>query len=244
MKRDSREARAASFGGVADMYERSRPSYPLPAVRWLVGDAPVDVLDLGAGTGKLTRDLVAIGHRVIAVDPSSEMLGQLRRALPLVPSFVGTAEAIPLPNASVNVVTVAQALHWFDLAVALPEIARVLRLGGVLATVWNVRDESVPWVAQLSDLIGSEHYREPHLTESLAESGLFAAPTTATFEHAVIHDRASLVELVRSRSYCAVRDGVERAEILVGVERLYDASAGEGGLELSYRTECSRAIRR
>jgi ubiquinone/menaquinone biosynthesis C-methylase UbiE len=242
--RDSREARAASFGGVAEVYERARPGYPDEAVRWLVGDEPLDVLDLGAGTGKLTRQLVALGHRVVAVDPAAEMLLELRRALPGVPCHVGAAESIPLPDASTDAVAVAQAFHWFDHAAAVPEIARVLRPGGVLAVVWNVRDESVPWIAELSGAIGNEHHREPYVVESLADSGSFAAPETATFEHGVTHDRASLVDLVRSRSYCAVRREKERESILAGVERLYDANATAAGLELRYRTECFRATRR
>ena len=141
---------ATAFSDVADAYERGRPTYPDDAVRWLVGEEPRDVVDLGAGTGKLTRSLVALGHRVTAVEPLDEMRSQLVGALPGVQALAGSAESIPLPAASADAVTCAQAFHWFDHAVALPEIARVLRPHGQLALVWNSRDDRDPWMARLS----------------------------------------------------------------------------------------------
>src|SRR5688572_18675934 len=148
--------RARSFGSVAEVYERARPTYPEDAVRWLAGDEPRDVVDLGAGTGKLTRSLVALGHRVTAIEPLPEMLELLPVAAPGARPILGSAEVIPLPDEYADVVTAAQAFHWFDHAVALPEIARVLRPGGRLALVWNTRDDREPWVAKLSATIGSE----------------------------------------------------------------------------------------
>src|SRR5204863_8078124 len=112
---------------VADAYERGRTGYPEEAVRWRVGEQSVDVGDLAAGTGKLTRSLVALGHRVTAVEPLPEMIAHLEAAAPGVPAITGTAESMPLPDASADAVTVAQAFHWFDHAPALVEIARVLR---------------------------------------------------------------------------------------------------------------------
>src|SRR5688500_13886027 len=132
MTADDQPALAASFGGVADEYDSARPGYPDDAVAWLVGRRRASVLDLGAGTGKLTRSLVAAGHDVIAVDPSEPMLDRLVAASPQVRAATGTAEAIPLPDDSVDVVTVAQAFHWFEPARALSEIARVLRPSGNL----------------------------------------------------------------------------------------------------------------
>ena len=146
MDREERERRAGSFGSVAEVYERARPGYPEDAVRWLAGSEPCDVVDLGAGTGKLTRSLVALGHRVTAVEPLPEMLAQLRSAVPGATAVTGTAESMPLADGAADVVTVAQAFHWFDHAAALREIARVLRPGGRIALVWNTRDDTEEWV--------------------------------------------------------------------------------------------------
>jgi SAM-dependent methyltransferase len=242
VNRDSYAVRAASFGAVADAYERSRPGYPDEAVRWLAGEPPRDVLDLGAGTGKLTRALVAAGHRVVAVDPAPEMLAHLQELLPNAPAHVGGAEAIPLADGSVDVVTVAQAFHWFDHARAGPEIGRVLRPGGVLGLIWNARDESEPWVARLSGLIGSERLGEWELEDALAQ-GPFGPPEEAVFSLVQPLDRNGLLELVRSRSHCAVRSPEEREETLAAVGALYDEFAGTDGIELPYRTYAYRSIR-
>ncbi len=241
MDPDSRKARAASFGRVAEIYERTRPGYAEGGVDWLVGAAAKDVLDVGAGTGKLTAQILARGHRVTAVDPSAEMIAQLHLVLPSVQTYIAPAESLPLPDASFDVVTVAQAFHWFDHARALPEIARVLRPRGVLALVWNARDESVPWVAKLTELIGGERGDDAGIAEALVPCGLFGPVEHRTFSHACRHDRASLLALVQSRSYCATRPPDERAEILTKVSQLYDESAGSDGVTLPYLTECFRA---
>ena len=198
-----RARRASSFAGVADAYERSRPGYPVDAVRWLVGGEPGDVLDLGAGTGKLTRSLVALGHRVTAVEPLPEMLEQLRAALPGIEVALGSAEVIPLPDASVDVVTCAQAFHWFDHDRALVEIARVLRPGGRLALVWNTRDEREPWVDELSDAMVGRTGVDHGVAAPIASSGLFGPVEEAEFDHVQELDRVgvararALAELLR-----------------------------------------------
>jgi SAM-dependent methyltransferase len=243
VERDTRAARAASFGSVADVYERARPGYPDAAVHWLVGERAADVVDLGAGTGKLTRQLAAAGHRVVAVDPSAEMLAELRRAVPGVTAHVAPAEEIPRADGSADVVTVAQAFHWFDPSVALPQIARVLRPRGVLALVWNVRDESEPWVERLTGLIGSERVTGEELGAAVAASGLFGPLEARSFAHAHVLDREGLRSLVASRSHCATRMPHEREQVLTAVERLYDESAGPEGLMLPYVTEAFRARR-
>ena len=120
---------AHSFGGVAEAYERGRPTYPADAVQWMVGDQPCSVLELGAGTGKLTRVLVSLGHDVHATDPDPAMLAVLEEQVPGTRTAVAGAEEIPLGDRSVDVVIAAQAFHWFDLDRALHEIARVLRPG-------------------------------------------------------------------------------------------------------------------
>lgn len=244
VNRNSRRGRAESFSHVAEAYERGRPGYPEDALRWLAGDAPADVLDLGAGTGKLTRGLVALGHRVTAVEPLDEMLERLRRSLPEVPALSGRAEQIPLADAAVDVVVVGQAFHWFEARKALPEIARILRPGGRLALIWNTRDDREPWVAQLSAVIGSETVEGVDGDDAVAESGLFDPAEHTTFTFRQLLDRARLHDLVLSRSYCATRTPTEREQVLREVDRVYDEFAGPDGLVLPYVTECSRAARR
>ncbi len=238
-----RRERAASFSGVADAYERARPGYPEDAVLWLAGAEPCDVVDLGAGTGKLTRSLVDLGHRVTAVEPLPEMITQLRSAVPEAAAVEGGAEAIPLPDGSADVVTVAQAFHWFDHGPALVEIARVLRPGGRIALVWNVRDESDAWVGKLSDAMVGRTGLEYGATEPIDASGRFGPVAHAAFSHVHEVDREMLQELVRSRSYCAVLSEEERAPVLQNVDDLFTEHARDGLLSLPYLTECFRATR-
>ncbi|HJX44034.1 MAG TPA: methyltransferase domain-containing protein, partial [Geodermatophilus sp.] len=148
--------RRTSFGSVAADYAALRPGYPSDVVAFLLGDRPLRVLDLGAGTGLLTGVLLAAGHEVVAVDPSAEMLAQLRERHPDVPADVGGAEAVPLPDHSVDAVVAGQAAHWFDPGPAAAELRRVLRPGGVVGLVWNTRDETVPWVAALGEALAAE----------------------------------------------------------------------------------------
>jgi SAM-dependent methyltransferase len=232
-----------AFAEVAGAYERGRPEYPEEAVRWLAGDEPRDVVDLGAGTGKLTRALVALGQRVTAIEPLPEMLELLPANAPGAFAILGNAEIIPLPDAHADVVTCAQSFHWFDHALALPEIARVLRPEGRLALVWNTRDESDPWVARLSAAIGSESIRQNDVEEPIAASGLFGPVETSEFRFEQQLERETLLELVLSRSYCAKLPPAERAPILDAVAALYDEVAGPDGIRLPYVTECFRTQR-
>jgi ubiquinone/menaquinone biosynthesis C-methylase UbiE len=243
--RDERRGRAESFAEVADAYERARPGYPEEAVRWLVGEEPVDVVDLAAGTGKLTRSLVALGHRVTAVEPLPEMIAHLEAAAPGVPALTGTAESMPLPDASADAVTVAQAFHWFDHGPALVEIARVLRPEGTLAIVWNTRDDREPWVAQLSEeALGVESVRTVHdVVEPVRASGRFGAVEHASFALVQQLDRDLLLDLVLSRSYCAVMTPAERAPVMERVELIFAEHAVDGVLALPYSTECFKAER-
>lgn len=148
---------ARGFDGTAEAYEQARPSYPAEAAAHIVGHAGIGpgrhVLDLAAGTGKLTRLLVPTGAEVVAVEPIAGMRSVLQRELPDVEVQDGTAEALPLPDGSVDAVTVAQAFHWFEPAVALAEIHRVLRPAGHLVLVWNTRDRSHDWVRRFGDLL-------------------------------------------------------------------------------------------
>lgn len=209
----------------------------------MVGDEPCDVIDLGAGTGKLTRALVALGHRVTAVEPLDEMRAELEAVLPGVHAVVGSAEAMPLADASADVVTSAQAFHWFDHDNALPEIARVLRPGGRVALVWNSRDDRDPWMARLSAIIGNESIQESDVVPVLDASGLFGPVDTALFAFEQILDRDGLLDLVLSRSYLAKLPAPEREPVLDAVGALHDETAGGEGVRLAYVTECFRAER-
>jgi ubiquinone/menaquinone biosynthesis C-methylase UbiE len=236
---------AQVFGQVAGVYDRSRPGYPAAAVEWLVGRTPQRVLDLGAGTGKLTAALVAAGHEVIAVDRSPQMLAVLENAVPQAAARVGSAEAIPIPAAAVNTVVVGQAFHWFDHAVAVPEIARVLQSRGRLGLVWNLRDESNPWVAELSRVIGSVDASTVEIIPGLeAARSHFDAFESAQFRHAQRLDRDTLLGLVTSRSYVAVRPALEQDAICAEVGRLFDRFAEQEQLILPYVVHCHRGTRK
>jgi len=160
-----RRAQATSFGVAAEAYERGRPPYPDAAIDWLVPAHATRVLDLGAGTGKLTRQLRERGLDVIAVEPSAGMREQLRRAVPGVPVLGGKAEQLSLASGSVDAILVAQAWHWVEPSLAIPEAARVLAPGGRLGLLWNRRVErfNVDWVHHLSpeamiDWVASRSY--------------------------------------------------------------------------------------
>jgi SAM-dependent methyltransferase len=156
MRQDERSLLGSSFGAVATAYAKHRPNYAQAAVRWALELAPGPrVLELGAGTGKLTATLVALGADVIAVEPDPAMLTQLRRALPTARAVRGRAEAVPLADVSVHAVLAGNAMHWFDMEIARPEIARVLQPDGVLAGLWNVFDNRIDWVAGLERISGS-----------------------------------------------------------------------------------------
>lgn len=232
---------AHSFGGVADAYERGRPTYPAEAVTWMLGEHPLTVLELGAGTGKLTRVLTALGHDVHATDPDEAMLAVLERQVPGVRTATAGAEEIPLPDRSVDAVVAAQAFHWFDLDRALPEIARVLRPEGRVCLLWNHRNEKIPWVRRLGALIGTqEQLRDP--AQALIFSELFGFVEDQRFNHWQTIDRESIQDLVLSRSNVAVLDADGRAAKLAEVLAFYDDyGRGMDGMQLPYVTHCYRA---
>lgn len=152
-----RQRLRSSLGAAAVAYAEHRPDYAEPALRWTFERAPgLRVLDLGAGTGKFTEGLVAMGADVIAVEPGPLMLAQLRHAIPTVSALAGSAEALPPPDAPVDAVLAGNAMHWFDIDVAGPEIARVLAPGGILAGLWNIFDNRIEWVAERARVGGSQ----------------------------------------------------------------------------------------
>jgi ubiquinone/menaquinone biosynthesis C-methylase UbiE len=236
---DERLLHASSFGAAAAAYAEHRPNYAQAAVRWALELAPGPrVLDLGGGTGKLTATLVALGAEVIAVEPDSAMLTELRRALPAVRALPGSAEAIPLPDASVDAVLAGNALHWFDMNVAGPEIARVLAPGGILAGLWNVMDNRVDWVAGLERVSGSaaigardtlSSWRAATADMHLPNTGLvaqFGSPEQAEFPHGQRRTADSLVATIATRAGVLVMPAQEH-EATLGRIRAFLASRPE-----------------
>ena len=230
---------SSSFGTAAVAYAQHRPDYARAAARWAVEPAPGPrVLDLGAGTGKLTATLVALGVDVVAVEPDPAMLAELRRALPDVRALAGSAEAIPLPDASVDAVLAGNAMHWFDMAVAGPEMARVLAPGGVLAGLWNVMDDRVDWVAGLARVSGSAaigprdtpaSWRAETANMHLPGTGAatrFGSPEQAEFPHGQRRTADSLVATLATRAGMLVMPEPER-EATLGRIRAFLASRPE-----------------
>lgn len=232
-------AAASGFTRGADDYERARPSYP-SAVVALLADAcglvaGARVLDLAAGTGKLTRLLTPTGAEVIAVEPVAAMREQLAAILPDVEAVDGTAEAIPLDDASLDLVTIAQAFHWFDEAASLAELARVIAPAGSLALIWNVRDESVDWVHQFTELIvergGGRPYTPYHevgsgkamtrgIEEIVAASGSFTPLEHRRFPNPQMTTLDDVVARAASTSFVAALPEGERARTLEDVRAL------------------------
>jgi len=196
---DSARAQARSFGTVADRYDRYRPTYATDAVVWALGQRPLRVADIGAGTGILSRLLRRLGHEVIAVEPDDLMRGRLAQVSPGITALAGTAEAIPLPDRSVDAVVAGQAYHWFDTARAHPEIARVIRPGGVFAAFWNDADLSVPWTVRLVEIIDGAG-ATVHARAGSEFGEHFGPVAQAEFRHEVWLTPDELVALATTRS--------------------------------------------
>jgi ubiquinone/menaquinone biosynthesis C-methylase UbiE len=228
---DVHPAAAAGFAAAAEVYERARPSYPRDAVDWIVQRAGLRpgrlVVDVAAGTGKLTRLLVPSGAEVVAVEPVPEMRRKLEEVVPDVDAITGTAERLPFADASVDVVTVAQAFHWFDHARALPELHRVLRPGGLLVLVWNSRDLASPLQHELEELLSQVREGRPLLAQldrawrkELERSPLFGTIEERRFRYAQYLTADGLVDRVHSTSFVAAMQPIERDELLVRVRAL------------------------
>ncbi|MGI8921103.1 MAG: class I SAM-dependent methyltransferase [Solirubrobacteraceae bacterium] len=246
-------AAAAGFSQGAEAYARGRPGYAPEALDWLVAalrlSAQAQVLDLAAGTGKLTAQLVQQGFEVVAVEPLAEMRAQLSSKMPNIDTRAGTAEQLPLADAAVDAVFCGEAFHWFDASAALLEIARTLRPSGGLALLWNrPQFTDALWGASWGALIA------PHVARTNAAArwlsgewqaafggaGPFGELTTMVFDHVHRVDRAGFVAQTGSMSFIASLPGEERAEVLAGVAALAEEIAGanaDGEIELRYRTE-------
>ncbi len=239
---DPTRRRARSFGDVADDYHRVRPSYPADAVRWLLGPDPVDVVDLGAGTGKLTAVLIGEGHRVLAIEPLQTLRATFAGALPTAQAIEGSAEAIPAPDRSADAVVAGQAFHWFEVVPALEEIARVLRPGGTLGLIWNFRDASQAWTRDLAALAGRDGLTEGW-TRAFEQLPRVAGVERRDFEYVHPVDRDTLVALVGTWSTVASLAEPEREQTLKRVRELWDRHpdlASASHASLIYRTEAYR----
>ncbi|HEU4347237.1 MAG TPA: methyltransferase domain-containing protein [Actinoplanes sp.] len=235
--------------GTAETYERGRPDYAASAVDFILaplrGRPGLRALDLGAGTGKLTRLFTDRGVDTVAVEPAGGMREVLARAVPAAAVLPGSAEAIPVPDSSLDLVVAGQAFHWFDRELALPEIARVLRPGGVLGILYNARDDRVAWVRALSELIGetadhasvTAHYVPPDLGPLFGPAELHRTP------HEQPMDAGLLVDMVASRSYAIGMAPADRDRLLAQVAELartHPALVGRQHFSMPYVTTAER----
>ena len=231
------------FSSAAQVYERARPDYPQAALDWLAERLPLEpgrtVVDLAAGTGKLTRQLVPTGADVIAIEPLAEMRAELERAVPSAEALAGTAEAIPLADASADVVTVAQGFHWFRVEEAAAELHRVLRPGGALVLIWNTRDEADPLHRAIDRILdplrkGAPEQRERRWKAPLERTRLFAGPEERVFRHVQLLDAEGLGGRFASVSFVAALPDERRRQVLAEIRSLADGL--EEPFEFPYRT--------
>jgi SAM-dependent methyltransferase len=220
---------AGTYGASSDAYERGRPSYPSEAVACVVDGLAIGpssvVVDLAAGTGKLTRLLAPTGARLVAVEPVASMRATLVETVAGVEVVAGTAEALPFAPASVDALVVAQAFHWFQVAPALAEAARVVRPGGGMALLWNQRDDWVPWVAELYRLMRWRErpvpsYEDVDWAATVAGVGAFSPLEQRAFPNPHEVDADALVDRVLSTSHIGVLPPHEQAVLADRVRRL------------------------
>lgn len=249
----SREEMSLSFGSAAGAYESGRPDYPREAVDWMLTPVrepgrALRVADVGAGTGKLTRTVVEAGAEVVAIDPDPGMLAALREHVHGVPTFVGTGERMPLPDHSLDAVLLGQAWHWVDPVAASAEAGRVLRAGGVLGLIWNIRDESDPWVGRLTAAMHGSHAEEMLAGSGPKVADPFEGLEARTWTWTRSVTRAALLDMAASRSYVITAPAAGRAAILAAVSALFDErrivdATGAEVVDLPYVTHAFRGIR-
>jgi SAM-dependent methyltransferase len=244
------EVAAAGFSDAAD-YEAARPSYPPDAVAWFVEHLRIApgtrVVDLAAGTGKLTRLLVPAGAELIAAEPVAGMRDAFRAAVPGIPVLACTAEQLAFRDASLDAVTVAQAFHWFDHDRAIAELARVVRPGGRVGLVWNARDRSVDWVDAVWSIMDRVEKRAPWRDHddwsdrAYRDLPGFGPLHAERFRHSQTVTPEAMVQRVASVSHVAVLPGTERAAVLEEVRTLlatHPEAAGRAELAVPYRVDC------
>ena len=223
------ESAQQGFSREAEAYERGRPAYPSQATGWLVSQLGLArgrvVVDVGAGTGKLTRELLPAGACVTAVEPVAEMRAVLERELAGVEVLSGTAESLPLEDATADAIVVGQAFHWFDAPQALAEFHRVLRPGGRLGLVWNVRDRRQELQRAIDEITEPLRGDTPAQAagawrEGLAQTGLFRRSGKREFPFALELDRDTFVDRIGSISFIAALEGEQREAVLERVRML------------------------
>ncbi len=232
--------RARSFGAAVSAYELGRPGYAAEHVAWLLDGVQGRVLDLAAGSGKLTRAVRDLGFDVLAVDPDEQMLSRVGEA----ETLIGTAEAIPLPDDAVAAVTVGQAWHWFDQAAAGAEIARVLVPGGRLGLIWNIRDARHPFVAALAEAMGPSPAEAMIDADEVHRVPGFGDFERRRFDSVRMITAEALEALVTSRSHWLVAPPATQAAVLAAVRELVATHPHTGGrrlFEFPMFTACYRA---
>lgn len=250
------EAAARGFEAAVEHYQRGRPGYPDDAVSYLVRELGIDpgrdVLELGAGTGKLTELIVHTGARITSIEPLAGMREVLQRNCPTVTVLDGTAEEIPVVDASADAVVAAQAFHWFDGDRALPEIHRVLRPDGRLGMMWNARDEASDWAERLTAIFDrlagdGPRYRDMLWRAPFERTELFGPLHRQVAYHVHEVTRAAFMDRVLSVSYVASAPEAERARVRAEVTQLLEtdpALRGRDVIVMPYRTDVFWTARR
>jgi SAM-dependent methyltransferase len=243
--------RRLTFGAHAGAYERARPEWPEEAARWLVPDDAQLVAELGAGTGKLTRAVAALGVRLVAVEPDPRMLAVLRASG--LEGVDGSAEEIPLADGEADGIVAGSSLHWFELDRALPEMRRVLRSRGRLGFGWNHRDVRHPAIAAMSDVIYATRpsretwgWQRRDWPREVTKAGLFHDVEQALFEHVHELPREALEDHLLSYAGLASLPDDERRRVFAEVAEIIDAdpSLHVGDLlRLPFAVEAYRATR-
>jgi SAM-dependent methyltransferase len=234
------------FGEAASDYERGRPGYPRAIVEWLLDGAGNEVADVGAGTGKLTDAVLATGRTVVAVDPDDGMLARVRGRLPQVRTETGTAEELPLPDASVDAIVLGQAWHWVDPDAASAEAARVLRPGGRLGLIWNIRDESADWVAALTALMHPSDAETLLAGDGVRVSAPFPPLEVDRLRWSRPVSPDDVLAMAASRSHLIALAPDERTAVLERIRELlatHPDTAGREVLDMPYETVAFRADR-
>lgn len=247
---------AKGFQAAADLYDRGRPDYPLEGVECLLRELHLEphrtVVDLGAGTGKFTRLLIASGATIIAVEPVEEMRRQFAASLPGIRLIDGAAEATTLPTASADAIVAAQAFHWFATGAALAEIHRVLRPGGRLGLIWNTWDPAVDWVVRLRDILddyagSTPRYKSGQWRLPFRETALFTPLEERHFPHLQKGPLQTALDRVASISFVATLPEARRTEVLRRVRELaetHPATRGQAEIVMPYVTDVYWTVRK